>query len=339
MSAPSTTPPADLGTPAGKKPRMTWMDVMRGTAIILVILWHSGAILLKYDIAVPDILLRFNEFFLPYRMPTLMFLSGMLLPASLAKPLPAYLSGKLRMIAWPFVIWNVVHFYQFQQHSTMASVQFWTTSYVWFLLYILVYYLASPFIRWIPTWILVTVPLLIAPFINTDSRRRFFFLAAFFFLGQLVTEHRGIFDRMLAHRLVWFALPVAISFGVYSAIALPARYQSVTVLLSLAGIIIGAKVSQLVAGASWTGPLRYVGRHSLVFYVTHFPLIIVVIVVFSKNLSWPPAVVIPMGFAVAIAGGTLAAWLSEVSYAKWLFSAPQRGDLAAMAKSRRRTLN
>ena len=88
--------------------RVAWMDAVRGTAIILLLLYHCTAIPLTLGMPMPTVLRWFSTFFMPYRMPTLMVLSGMLLARSLRKPLPDYFAGKVAGIVWPYLVWVVV---------------------------------------------------------------------------------------------------------------------------------------------------------------------------------------------------------------------------------------
>src|SRR5699024_2842661 len=87
---------------------MDRMDAVRGTAILLLLVWHASAVPTMYDVAMPEAVRSANAFFLPFRMPTLMLLSGMLLARSLRKPLPRYLAGKFSMVLWPYVAWVVI---------------------------------------------------------------------------------------------------------------------------------------------------------------------------------------------------------------------------------------
>ncbi len=91
-------------TDAPRKARLQWMDMLRGSAIVLVMLWHSSAVPVLYGARMPEAVRAVNMFFLPFRMPTLMFLSGLLLPASLRKPLPVYYAGKFAAIGWPYLV-------------------------------------------------------------------------------------------------------------------------------------------------------------------------------------------------------------------------------------------
>lgn len=323
--------------PAPPRPRMVWMDLLRGTAIVLVVLWHSPAILRLYEIDVPIALITVNEFFSPFRMPTLMFLSGMLLPASLRKPTGVYYAGKLRLIAYPFAVWTVIHFFLYRPDTTLLDLHFWTTSYLWFLAYILVYYLGAPLLRWVPTGLAIVTPLLAAPFVHETSRRRFFFLAAFFFLGTLATEHRALFDRAVASRWAWAATPVAVAFGVWTAITAPERYQSIFALFSVAGILVLVKLAQRAPLDGWTTPLQFVGRNSLIFYVTHFPVIILVILVGYDLLHLPVVLVIAIAFVAAFTVGTICVRLADTTVVHWAFVAPRAGDLARFRTARHRS--
>ncbi len=315
--------------------RMTWMDVLRGAAIGLVIVWHSAGILILYDIAVPEVIVDLNAFFLPYRMPTLMFLSGMLLPASLRKPLPAYLVGKMRFIGYPLVIWTVIHYLIMRPGSTIYNLDFLTTSYLWFLVYLLAYYSIAPLVTRVPTWILVVSPLLVTPFVESDSRRRFFFLAAFFFLGALIAENRAVLERLLARRWIWCAAPLAVIFGIVSAVLDPAPYQGVLALFSLPGILVGIKLAMVAASKRWSQPVQFVGRNSLIFYATHFPIMILSLLVADRLLGWSVWALMTLGFAAALTLGALLARWSAAPPVRWAFVAP--GERRSRVVIRERT--
>ena len=78
--------PRPPGPVAARKQRYEWMDTLRGSAIVLMLVWHATAIPALVGIPVPTALIAVNDALLPFRMPTLMFLSGLLLPAALRKP-------------------------------------------------------------------------------------------------------------------------------------------------------------------------------------------------------------------------------------------------------------
>ncbi|NSX38244.1 acyltransferase family protein [Pseudarthrobacter oxydans] len=91
-------------TQISAKKRMQWMDVMRGAAVLLVILFHTESQISGNLPGYEPIFAIFNDAVAPFRMPTLMLMSGMLLPRSLRKPVGAYLRGKLFVIGWPYLL-------------------------------------------------------------------------------------------------------------------------------------------------------------------------------------------------------------------------------------------
>ena len=66
--------------------RLGWMDFARGLCILLVILMHATGTVEAAGLEPPAGLTLFNQALEPFRMPLLMFLSGMLLSKSLDKP-------------------------------------------------------------------------------------------------------------------------------------------------------------------------------------------------------------------------------------------------------------
>ena len=91
------------------QPRERWMDLLRGMSIVLVVIFHSGKMLARVDLVAPAWISDLTRLFALYRMPTLMFLSGLLLPPSLLKGWRRYFSGKARNVAWPLMIWSGVY--------------------------------------------------------------------------------------------------------------------------------------------------------------------------------------------------------------------------------------
>lgn len=312
--------------------RFRWMDVLRGGAIGLVILSHSAFILVRFNYGIaPGWLIAFNEMFAPFRMPTLMFLSGMLLPAALRKPLGVYYSGKLRKVAWPYVVWMVVWCVAFPVYGSLLSLDTWWTSYLWFLLYIFIFYLIAPLTRWVPGWVLVLAPWIAASMVDGLFNRRFFFLMGFFFLGKLVADHSDLLERVMRSRWVWVAVPVTAVFGLYSALVDPTSYWGLLAPVSAVGVLAAAKIAQTIDGQEWTRPLQYIGQHSLIFYVTHFPVIAA-----TSWAGWqfgiPVIVTIVAGFAAALLVGWASVWSSERSWVHVLFVFPQLDRKASSSR-------
>lgn len=89
--------------------RMSWIDVLRGLAVLAVVLHHAALQVTHGRDTNLGWISTLDDAVTPFRMPILMFLSGLLLPLSLAKPWVVYLRGKLRKIAWPYLLWSFLH--------------------------------------------------------------------------------------------------------------------------------------------------------------------------------------------------------------------------------------
>ncbi|RHZ90307.1 acyltransferase, partial [Cereibacter sphaeroides] len=79
------------------------MDFLRGLSVLLVVVLHANTANIGGETV--GWWAEVNRHLTPFRMPLLMFMSGMLLYRSLAKPLPVYIWGKFAAIAWPLAVW------------------------------------------------------------------------------------------------------------------------------------------------------------------------------------------------------------------------------------------
>jgi peptidoglycan/LPS O-acetylase OafA/YrhL len=130
-------------------------------------------------------------------------------------------------------------------------------------------------------------------------------------------------------RWVWALAPVALGFGAVSAWYGPWRYYAVLVPFSLVGILVAIKVAMRFDG-SGSEPVQFVGRNSLVYYVTHFPVNVLVVQA-GIALGAGPQVIIPAGLAISLAVATLAVRLSFTTPVRWLFEFPPATLLARRA--------
>ena len=263
--------------------RIHWMDRVRGSAILLMLLLHATMIPVLYAGAgEPNRWLnQFNTIVAPLRMPVLMFLSGMLLSRSLQKSLPRFYSGKLRVILWAYCVWTVIFLVVAGRISELVKPWLWMqTIYLWYLSFLLLYYLLAPLVVKIPLW--VTLPVLVSAnlFFVASERgflQKIFFYWIFFLVGDWYMR-RGV-GRIL--ELFWVRLSLA-----GGALAMLYFQGRVTQLdsallqgfwsLLLAIVVVGAVISwapQVLNGSSpdW---LQRIGKDSIVYYTTHFPVMI-----------------------------------------------------------------
>ena len=172
-----------------------------------------------------------------------------------------------------------------------------------------------PLVIVVAAWI-ISVPL------ETPVNKRFFFLAGFFFLGHFCKLQGDKFERLVMSRWTLALIPFAIGFAVVSAVYGPFRYQGIFAIFSLCGILGLARLSLILQHRSWTAPVQYIGRNSIIFYTTHFPIIIAVIYVSTVLFGGPMWALVPLDFAVALLGGLSFSYLAARGPVKYLFEAP-----------------
>lgn len=255
--------------------RTRWMDFTRGICILLVLLLHASSALSASGIATPDPIQLFNKLFEPFRMTLLMFLSGMLLEKSLSKPAGEYIWGKLAQIYWPFLVWSMV---------ILAAENRLTLEYIlktpisaptllWYLWFLCAYYLLALGMRRfsIPLIPVMIVSLIIAPFLPDFIRMsRFAYLFVFFLAGHYVASHRAVLPG--SGLLALCGLVLAVVGGVLNASGWEVRYNSLYVWAPLGLIVFILWVSAFYARSVIGDGLEWIGRNSIVFYVAHFPV-------------------------------------------------------------------
>lgn len=293
--------------------RDDWMDVLRGAAIIAVIAYHASAIAGEFEqMALPPALVRFNTGIAPLRMPTLMLLSGLLLPRSLAKPAPSYVFGKVSRILYPMLLWSgiywVIGLLRGDWYQPGLHVEF---SYLWFLQFLFGYYMAALALerplatRTRLAHAVLVCSALVATQLTADGSKEqsFALLGAFFFTGSWLAHDSRALSAFFASRWRWLT-PVATVAAVLLAmsgwnVASSARFAPIT-LLAILGLVVLARPA---ARARLTRPLRWAGRDSLVFYVSHFPVAALVLDLTVQGLHLPRSICIALAFAVPVAVG------------------------------------
>lgn len=263
---------------APPRPRMYWMDALRGLAVLLVVLQHStsypaqrGTNLEFYVVDVSADVLS------PYRMPLLLLLSGMLLGPSVRKSLFAYFDGKIRKILWPLVLWALITGWSQGVLHDVVNLSFWLAGplHMWYLGVLLFCYAVGPVTRWISPWVVAGGFLAFLFLFDPDDFfwRRLLYYAIYFFLGAAIWPHITRLQRLGP----WFPITMGI-IGILVSIGSLARIVDVRPQMNL--IWIFAPLAGMAA-IVWLGPklprmrwLEFAGRRSIVLYVAHFPIMV-----------------------------------------------------------------
>jgi len=298
------------------------MDVVRGTAVLLILGFHATFFLEQYgDLVAPGWAVEVNTVMTPLRIPLLVLLSGMLLGGSLRKGPRRYVEGKLRNVAWPYVVWALLWgAASWPVYSVLGFAL--GGSYLWFLLYLFSFYCLAWVLRRVPPELVVVVAL-VASVLAPDgslNAERWPSLFALFMTGHLLSSRPAARDWLFGSRWAW---PVAgLLLALHLGFSLDYEYGTGSTLFTAAGAIAIIRLSRRFAAARALRPLRFVGRSSLVFYVAHYPLMAAVAVGASLVGVSTAAVLLPTLLVVGLAASTALAAAKEVRPVRWLFTAP-----------------
>lgn len=315
--------------------RIGWVDLLRGVVVVLLLLWHASSLPAYLGWDMPVWLFLVNEIFLPWRMPALMFLSGMLLTRALRKNLLDYYRGKARTLLWPYLVWSALYLLTFPfPDGSIVSPRSWiATGYLWFIFFLLAYAVVAPLATRL-AWPIVILPAAMISAVEGDSMLgKMSFFAVFFFGGYFLAR---VMPGILRARAVWvLALSgVTVVFTVASVTLSAAsgehffQFSIITAPAVCAMILLTAIVASRIAPAvASTNVGRYIawmGRNSIVFYLAHFPAMVAVGQIAT-------ALHVPLGLWLVAANLVVGLLVSSVLArhssrfpVAWLFRIPRR---------------
>ncbi|MFC7465081.1 acyltransferase family protein [Brachybacterium sp. GCM10030252] len=266
--------------PAPARGRMQWMDLLRGVAILLVMTLHISLVQQVWDGPAPHGAVLVSEAAAPFRMPILLFASGILLPRALAKPTPRFLAGKARSLLWPWLLWSFVMLPL--AGWQMAKDPYWWSNgmYTWFLLALFVYYVIGLVTQKInPAWIAVASVALwtllppigvhLDPYIYRPDK--FLLYAVFFFAGAAL--RKPLTSRNVPLPVLVPATVVALGWAAYAVWLDRAPLTPViSQIAMLIGVVAAIGIAQRLPRFWLVRGLEWIGRNSVVAYLVHLPI-------------------------------------------------------------------
>lgn len=258
--------------------RITWMDLLRGTAVLLVMLNHTVNMAHIDGWPMPEWMLTATRPFEPFRLPLLLLISGLFLPRALTKPVGTYISGKLRNLAWPLVLWAPITVFTHIPERASDPAAYIGTSHLWYLLTLLFCYAVGLLAhrlgagsKWFPMWLLPAASLLML-FQWLPEQVNFFWFGAFFFAGAALVPHAKRLQE--APRWVFALLVTATVAGSWLHVNHITQGQSLlTFALALAGCGAMVWLAPRVPRVRLVRGLEAIGRRSIIYYVVHLPVI------------------------------------------------------------------
>lgn len=326
------------------KSRIEWMDALRGLAIVLVVYDHALRFTIEYAGQAPAVLTFISDTFNPLRMPTMVFLSGMLLSASLSKGPVKYVMGKIRNILYPYLLWSAIYITLFiaaqpitgGEHSWQeyGEIFYYPPGHLWFLYYLFFYYLLMLALQRVPRLVIAGGSLVLAVVTaDVPLLPRFWFLFAFFALGDLAARRHEALSSLLRS-------PSAVIPSLVLALGLPVaawqygnlRYELPSVPLVVGGIVVFILLAEATSRTRASAPLCFIGRNSLTIYILHWMLIAMTMVVLRRVM--PPgseALMVALAFLAGLSGAVVAVWVIRRLHLSWLFALPLPADRRRLA--------
>ncbi|MFU9296205.1 acyltransferase family protein [Klebsiella pneumoniae] len=272
------------------KERLDWIDNLRGFSILAIIVLHSSQVLNGTPGYITKHIDIFNISLNPVRLALMFFVSGLFVDLGLKKGYSIYLNNKIKSILYPFVIWSLIYaslkiiFMSVSNHQQSMSnvIMMHITGggdITWFLNSLFIFFIIIIPIRRLPIWSVfftcITLSLLIPSipentiFSSFDNGHinKSIYLFIFFYLGDYLVKNNIQLNNL---KLDWIVVTSAITFTILSlinfSIKVPYQYLSP---LAISSIPLFVYLSQKFT----FGLTTFIGRNSIVFYLTHYLII------------------------------------------------------------------
>lgn len=264
------------------------MDALRGAAIILVVHFHVTENIAKYSDA-PKVLIELTDLIAPLRMPILVLLSGLLVSNSILKGKKKYFSGKIKNIAYPFLIWTVimyalsyakeVYLGDPMQATLLQALTVMPLYHLWFLEFLFVYFVVIYYLKNInPLIILLGVTSLYIIFYGYGDDR-LLSLFIFFNLGYYVGKNLDEVSKKIKTMNPIFMVISTFLAVIFSKLNMENELLNSNVYYLLSALFfipILIRIFMLIEDTKLSRFLEFFGIGSLIIYLVHLPVITVV---------------------------------------------------------------
>jgi uncharacterized membrane protein YcfT len=323
--------------------RVDWVDDAKGIAIVLVVLFHSGLLLMENNMA-PDVWVFFGRVFSTLRMPLFFLASGLFAASVIARPWRDLWNSRLRLLVWMLVLWTIVRFGYFavvpmdtRPGETNVTKVLLTliepSSGLWFLhALVLLFVIAKVMRNRIPVVVQIGVAAIVSfaflSGVSLDSlsyngigRYLFFFLLGCYarqWILKFTERPRWVLMLSLT---VLFATLATIIYRLHFE-----RIPGVAFGLSLIAVSAGILIARCLAATPLTRVFTFIGKNTLPIYVTNVVIVAAIVTGLQRFIPDIPAgvaLVLPVLVAAVTVGSGLLLWVGTRRLAPWLYLAPR----------------
>ncbi|WP_225443782.1 acyltransferase family protein [Lolliginicoccus lacisalsi] len=339
--------PDGVGVPATTRTarqRVEWVDIAKGTSIILVVLLHAANLLISKGFA-PEVWETINSYLQPIRMPLFFVASGLFAQGMIAMAWPRMLRSRIAHLMYLYTLWLVVFLGVHNllpsdvRHEGYASWMnvvgglYMPNSALWFIYGLAVFAVAAKAMSRLPLWLQLGAAVALniysqyQPVVSWSWNN----LAEYFIYFLLGLHARSLIISVSRRTaLPWIAASIAAYAAMYYLLAdAGSGTQGLTIILTTFGLAAGVLVSAAVVGTPVGGILNTVGRTTLPVYLMLDMFIAMLGYVFIKLAIINELLVVQAVAPLALAAGTVAAALYAHKLLlalrlNWLFELPPR---------------
>lgn len=311
---------------ASSAQRQTWVDVLRGASVLLVILLHAHEFAFNSYLApgqtirgslLTDLVDMINTSVAPFRMELMFLLSGFFVAHGLSKGHSPYLVGKLRNVLYPFLLWSLVIFAMRQGGSVLAKgepvewqrlsrVLSGDTALTWFLYDLFLFYLVTPYLRRFNVLAVVLSALALAFVVPAKlyHHSALFYFYIYFYLGDYITRTRVDLAATPSRPILGLSAAALCAVVLMANLASFPKAWPGYLPLVLACLPLIVQLSVWASKGPASAWISYVGRHSIVFYLVHFPIFVGLAFLLRRRLDDGTLI-----FLTLLAVGVIIPWM------------------------------
>lgn len=306
--------------------RLTWIDTVKGIAVILVVLYH--AVSLAQDKSWSgDQLSMLTSALLTVRMPLFFAMSGFFILRRVDRPWSWQLRNRIGPFLWLFILWTAVWLLVFDILPWHRAGDSGTTSLQdivrllvdpsigpWYIYALAIYIIAVKLMRPLPVWLQfllgATVSLPVACGVLTIDSWVWTSLLSHFIAFQIGALAHRTLSTIADHATLWWLLGYGALWGGCTAALffLDLGLDNLArIPVTLLGMAMGITAAVLIDRHAPFLKLAWVGKNTLPIYLLHVPLLGAV---YSLGLGLPSTAVVAVGVPVlctvlAVAGALL----------------------------------